>query len=63
MMTFVIFFVFSMTMISFGFFMSTLLHQQAKANQSAFSFVLITIIFELVFSQPDYNNRFFFSDS
>jgi hypothetical protein len=29
----------------------------------AFSFVLVTIIFELVFSQPDYNNRFFFNDN
>ena len=29
----------------------------------SYTFILVTIIFELVFSQPDVNNRFFFSDA
>jgi hypothetical protein len=50
-------------MISLGFFVSTIVSSQIAANSTAYTFILVTIIFELVFSQPDFNNRFFFNDA
>jgi multisubunit Na+/H+ antiporter MnhE subunit len=69
-MIFLVFFVFSVSMISLGFLVSTLVQTQASANtvsklnltqQLSYTLILVTIIFELVFSNPDVNNRFFFS--
>lgn len=62
-MSFLVFFVFSMTMISLAFFVSTLIHTQTQATSMAFTVVLVIIVFELVFSQPDFNSRFFFANS
>jgi hypothetical protein len=49
-MLFLVFFVFSMSMTAMAYFVSTLVSTQASANQIAYTFVLMTIIFQIVFS-------------
>lgn len=61
-MLFLIFFIFTNAMIAMAFFVSTLVHTQSSANQLAYTFVLMTIIFQAVFSQQDVNNMFLYND-
>jgi hypothetical protein len=44
------FFLFTMAMISMAYFVSTLVATQAAGNQMAYTFVLVTIIFQIVVS-------------
>jgi len=61
--SFLVFFMFTMAMITMAYFVSTLVSTQAAANQMAYTFVLLTIIFQIVFSQQDINNLFLYNDS
>jgi ABC-type multidrug transport system ATPase subunit len=45
-----------------AYFVSTLVATQASANKMAYTFVLMTIIFQIVFSQQDINNLFLYND-
>lgn len=63
LITFLIFFFFSLAMITLAFCVSTVVPTQAQANQIAYVFVLVTIIFQIMFSQQNVNHVFLYNDA
>ena len=62
LISFTIFFVFGLAMVSLAFCVSTLVSTQAQANQVAYTFVLVILIFQIMFSSSDVNHVFLYNN-